>query len=86
MTLAKKKNGVYLVSEGTNQPYKCKIRAPSFAHWAAMAGKKAQKYYEGKAKQVDDDAAEIYKDHGVEVISLTPAEYDTWVEVAKQSS
>jgi TRAP-type C4-dicarboxylate transport system substrate-binding protein len=51
-----------------------------------QAGKKAQKYYEGKAKQVDDDAAEIYKDHGVEVISLTPAEYDTWVEVAKQSS
>ncbi|HVI14031.1 MAG TPA: NADH-quinone oxidoreductase subunit D, partial [Pseudolabrys sp.] len=28
--------GVYLVSEGTNQPYKCKIRAPSFAHLAAM--------------------------------------------------
>ena len=25
--------GVYLVSEGTSQPYKCKIRAPSFAHW-----------------------------------------------------
>jgi NADH:ubiquinone oxidoreductase subunit D len=24
--------GVYLVSDGTNQPYKCKIRAPSFAH------------------------------------------------------
>ena len=28
--------GVYLISEGTNQPYKCKIRAPSFAHLAAM--------------------------------------------------
>jgi NADH-quinone oxidoreductase subunit D len=28
--------GVYLVSEGTNQPYRCKIRAPSFAHLAAM--------------------------------------------------
>ena len=28
--------GVYLVSEGTNQPYKCKIRAPSFPHLAAM--------------------------------------------------
>src|SRR5216684_4510375 len=24
--------GVYLVSDGTNRPYKCKIRAPSFAH------------------------------------------------------
>ena len=28
--------GVYLISDGTNQPYKCKIRAPSFAHLQAM--------------------------------------------------
>jgi NADH-quinone oxidoreductase subunit D len=28
--------GVYLVSEGGNRPYKCKIRAPSFAHLQAM--------------------------------------------------
>ena len=27
--------GVYLVSDGTNKPYRCKIRAPSFAHLAA---------------------------------------------------
>ena len=27
---------VYLVSDGTNRPYKCKIRAPGFAHQAAM--------------------------------------------------
>ena len=24
--------GVFLVSDGTNRPYKCKIRAPGFAH------------------------------------------------------
>ena len=28
--------GVYLVSDGTNQPYRCKIRAPGFPHLAAM--------------------------------------------------
>ncbi|MEX0751479.1 MAG: NADH-quinone oxidoreductase subunit D [Xanthobacteraceae bacterium] len=28
--------GVYLVSDGTNKPYKCKIRAPGFAHLSAM--------------------------------------------------
>ncbi len=28
--------GVYLVSDGTNKPYKCKIRAPGFAHLQAM--------------------------------------------------
>ena len=28
--------GVYLVSDGTNKPYRCKIRAPGFPHLAAM--------------------------------------------------
>src|SRR5260221_13222285 len=28
--------GVYLVADGTNRPYKCKIRAPSFAHLQAL--------------------------------------------------
>ncbi len=28
--------GVYLVSDGTNRPYRCKIRAPGFAFMAAM--------------------------------------------------
>lgn len=28
--------GVYLVSDGTNKPYKCKIRAPGYAHLQAM--------------------------------------------------
>jgi NADH-quinone oxidoreductase subunit D len=28
--------GVFLVSDGSNKPYKCKIRAPGFAHLSAM--------------------------------------------------
>ncbi len=28
--------GVYLVADGTNKPYRCKIRAPGFAHLASM--------------------------------------------------
>ncbi|HEY7977412.1 MAG TPA: NADH-quinone oxidoreductase subunit D [Rhizomicrobium sp.] len=28
--------GVYLVADGTNRPYKCKIRAPSYPHLQAM--------------------------------------------------
>ncbi|MGE0005238.1 MAG: NADH-quinone oxidoreductase subunit D [Parvibaculaceae bacterium] len=28
--------GVYLVADGTNRPYRCKIRAPSFAHLQAI--------------------------------------------------
>jgi len=28
--------GVYLVSDGSNKPYRCKIRAPGFPHLQAM--------------------------------------------------
>jgi NADH-quinone oxidoreductase subunit D len=28
--------GVYLVSDGSNKPYKCKVRSPGFAHLSAM--------------------------------------------------
>jgi NADH-quinone oxidoreductase subunit D len=28
--------GVYIVSDGTNKPYRCKIRAPGFAHLQAL--------------------------------------------------
>jgi NADH-quinone oxidoreductase subunit D len=28
--------GVYLIADGTNKPYRCKLRAPSFVHLAAM--------------------------------------------------
>ncbi len=28
--------GVYLISDGTNKPYRCKLRAPGFAHLQAM--------------------------------------------------
>ena len=28
--------GVYLVSDGTNKPYRCKIKAPGFAHLAGL--------------------------------------------------
>ena len=28
--------GVYLISDGSNKPYRCKIRAPGFAHLQAL--------------------------------------------------
>jgi TRAP-type C4-dicarboxylate transport system substrate-binding protein len=50
------------------------------------AGKKAQKYYEDKAESVDAATIKAYKDHGVEIKSLSDQEFDQWVEVAKKSS
>ncbi len=50
------------------------------------AGKKAQKYYEDKAESVDTATIKAYKDHGVEIKSLSNKEFDQWIEVAKKSS
>jgi len=50
------------------------------------AGKKAQKYYEDKAESVDAATIKTYKDHGVEIKSLSDQEFNKWIEVAKKSS
>ena len=50
------------------------------------AGRKAQDYFVKEAKGMDDEMVKIFKEHKVEVVSLTPAEYDTWINLAKQSS
>src|SRR5213080_4744779 len=51
-----------------------------------QAGKKSQEFFAAKAKGLDDEMVKVFKDHNVEVISLTPAEYDAWVDVARKSS
>jgi len=51
-----------------------------------QAGKKAQKYYEDKAESVDAATTQAYKDHGVEIKSLTDAQYNQWIEIARKSS
>ncbi|HLX27161.1 MAG TPA: TRAP transporter substrate-binding protein DctP [Casimicrobiaceae bacterium] len=50
------------------------------------AGKKAQQYYESKAESVDAQTIKAYKDHGVDVKTLSDKEYNDWLEVAKKSS
>jgi len=50
------------------------------------AGKKAQAYFAKEAPGLDTEMMKAFKDHKVEVITLTPAEYDAWVKVAKESS
>jgi len=50
------------------------------------AGKKAQAYFAKEAKGLDEEMVKAFKDHKIEVVTLTPAEYDQWVAVAKKSS
>ena len=51
-----------------------------------QAGKKSQEFFASKAKGLDDEMVKVFKDHNVEVVTLSPAEYDAWVAVARKSS
>lgn len=51
-----------------------------------QAGKKAEEYFAKEAQGLDDKMVKAFKEHNVEVITLTPAEYDAWIKVAKESS
>ena len=50
------------------------------------AGKKAQVYFAKETKGLDDEMVKAFKEHKVEVVTLSAAEYDAWVKVAKESS
>ena len=50
------------------------------------AGKNAQAFYEKKADEVNEEAIKAFKDHKVEVVTLSDAEYQAWLDVAKKSS
>src|ERR1051326_8182041 len=50
------------------------------------AGKKAQAYYEGKADAVNKEAIKAFEDHKVKVVTLSDANYQAWLDLAKKSS
>jgi TRAP-type C4-dicarboxylate transport system substrate-binding protein len=50
------------------------------------AGKKAQAYFEGKAEAINKEAIKTFEDHKAKVVSLSDAEFQAWLEVAKKTS
>ena len=50
------------------------------------AGKKAEDYFNKATKRLDDEMVATFKKNNVEVVTLTPAEYDAWVKIAQDSS
>ncbi|HXF79903.1 MAG TPA: TRAP transporter substrate-binding protein DctP, partial [Usitatibacter sp.] len=50
------------------------------------AGRKAQQYYEGKANAVDQQTIKEFEQHGDKVVTLSDADYDEWLALAKKSS
>ncbi len=50
------------------------------------AGRKAQAYYENKADEVNQDAIKAFQKHKDKVVTLSDADYDAWLALAKKSS
>jgi TRAP-type C4-dicarboxylate transport system substrate-binding protein len=50
------------------------------------AGKKSEEFFDTASKKLDTDMVETFKKNNVEVVTMTPAEYDAWVKVAQNSS
>src|SRR5689334_5571903 len=51
-----------------------------------QAGRKSQDFFAKEARKLDDDMVKVFKQHNVEVVTLTPTEYDQWLKVAEKSS
>ena len=51
-----------------------------------QAGRKSQQFFAKEAPGLDDEMVKVFKQHNVEVVTLTPAEYDQWLKVAEKSS
>ena len=51
-----------------------------------QAGKKSHDFFASKAKSLDDERVKVFKEHKVEVVTLSAQEYDEWVKVAQKSS
>lgn len=50
------------------------------------AGKKAEDYFNGEARGLDQKMIDIFKENGVEVTSMSKEDYDAWLEIAKKTS
>jgi len=50
------------------------------------ASKKSQDFFNKASPGLDDKMVETYKKNNVEVVTMTEAEYNLWIDVAKKSS
>jgi TRAP-type C4-dicarboxylate transport system substrate-binding protein len=50
------------------------------------AGKKSEEYFLTESKKLDDEMVEAFKKNNVQVVTMTPEEYDAWIKIAQESS
>lgn len=50
------------------------------------AGQKAEDYFFGEAKKLDDKMVDVFKKAGVKVVTMDQKQYDDWLAIAKRTS
>ncbi|MBZ9559744.1 MULTISPECIES: TRAP transporter substrate-binding protein DctP [unclassified Modicisalibacter] len=50
------------------------------------AGEKAEAYFAKQAADLDQELVDVYKEHDVEVVTMSPEDFQAWLDVAKQSA
>jgi len=50
------------------------------------ASRKSEAYFDAESKGLDAQMVDAFRKAGVEVVTMTGAEYDTWVKLAQESS
>ncbi|WP_280549898.1 MULTISPECIES: TRAP transporter substrate-binding protein DctP [unclassified Halomonas] len=50
------------------------------------AGEKAEAFFAQEAAALDQKLVDVYKENGVEVVQMSPEDYQAWLDIAKQSS
>jgi TRAP-type transport system periplasmic protein len=50
------------------------------------AGQKAEEFFAGEAAQLDQKMVDVFRENGVEVISMSADDYQAWLKIAKESS
>lgn len=50
------------------------------------AGKNSAAYFAKEAKGLDDTMVKVFKDNNIEVVTLTSAEFEQWLDIARTSS
>jgi TRAP-type C4-dicarboxylate transport system substrate-binding protein len=50
------------------------------------AGEKAEAFFADAAKGLDDDLVKTFEEAGVEVVQMDEAQFDAWLELAKESA
>lgn len=50
------------------------------------AGEKAEAYFAKEAAGLDQKLVDVFKENGVEVVQMSPENYQAWLDIAKKSS